>query len=137
MSSRYNKDVVEDEAIKSVETGRITEILGVFIMDRATEIAYAVFRLPDPRAPLIQALIDNSVMRVCEEFIERYEEGKCAANLIIGMIYSSMYNTMKATRWKDDYGQNTKQFVGVVTEDGELKRVLIKSSYDENISKGL
>lgn len=72
-------------------------------------------------------------MRVCEKFMHYYEEDKSAANLIITMIYSTMYNKITGLKWKDVYGQKNKGYIYVV-EDGNRLRKLIKYTKDDNLS---
>lgn len=82
---------------------------------------------------LRQGLVDDAVMRVCEKFMHYYEEDKSAANLIITMIYSTMYNKITGLKWKDVYGQKNKGYIYVV-EDGNRLRKLIKYTKDDNLS---
>lgn len=127
---RYDKQAVEREAILSVEKGRLTEPLGLFILQRATEIAGSAF-VTDGNNELKQALIDAAVMRTCEKFLHYYEQGKSAANLVISIIYSTMTNKIVSLNHSDVYGHNIKGYV-VCVEDGEkitrLQRY-IKDSY--------
>jgi len=127
---RYDKQAVEREAILSVEKGRLTEPLGLFILQRATEIAGSAF-VTDGNNELKQALIDAAVMRTCEKFLHYYEQGKSAANLVISIIYSTMTNKIVSLNHSDVYGHNIKGYV-VCIEDGEkitrLQRY-IKDSY--------
>ncbi len=127
---RYDKEAVEREAILSVEQGRLTEPLGLFILQRATEIAGSAF-VTDGNNELKQALIDAAVMRTCEKFLHYYERGKSAANLAISIIYSTMTNKIVSLNHSDVYGHNIKGYV-VCIEDGEkitrLQRY-IKDSY--------
>ena len=74
-------------------------------------------------------------MRCCEEFLDRYEEGRSAANLIISMIHSSMLNTVKALNHKDLYGELNKSFMTTVDIDGRLLSQLYQVTKDENISR--
>ena len=133
MSRRYDKELIELEAVESVKRGRISETIGQFIMDRAEEVSAGVFK-PSSRE-LHQALVDTAVMRCCEEFLDRYEEGKSAANLIISMVHSSMLNRMKATHWKDIYGELNKSPINVINIDGERKVELIQQQKDDTISR--
>jgi len=127
---RYDKQAVEREAILSVEKGRLTEPLGLFILQRSTEIAGSAF-VTDGNNELKQALIDAAVMRTCEKFLHYYEQGKSAANLVISIIYSTMTNKIVSLNHSDVYGHNIKGYV-VCIEDGEkitrLQRY-IKDSY--------
>ena len=127
---RYDKQAVEREAILSVEKGRLTEPLGLFILQRATEIAGSAF-VTDGNNELKQALVDAAVMRTCEKFLHYYEQGKSAANLVISIIYSTMTNKIVSLNHSDVYGHNIKGYV-VCIEDGEkitrLQRY-IKDSY--------
>jgi|TARA_R110000744_G_scaffold365639_1_gene474486 hypothetical protein len=133
MSRRYDKELIELEAVQSVASGRISETIGQFILDRAEEVSAGVFK---PQSyELHRVLVDAAVMRCCEEFLDRYEEGKSAANLIISMVHSSMLNRLKATHWKDIYGELNKSPIRVVTLDGEIKTELIQQQRDENISR--
>mgnify|MGYP003631198135 CR=1 FL=1 len=133
MSRRYDKELIELEAIESVKRGRISETLGRFILDRAEEVSAGIFK-PDTQE-IHQALVDTAVMRCCEEFLDRYVEGKSAANLIIGMVHSSMLNLLKASKWKDIYGELNKSPMNIVTENGEVKTELIQQQKDDTISR--
>ena len=127
---RYDKAAIEREAILSVKQGKITEPLGLFILQRATEVAGSAF-VTDGNKELKQALIDAAVMRTCEKFLHYYEQGKSAANLAISIIYSTMTNKIVSLNHSDVYGHNIKGYV-VCIEDGEkitrLQRY-IKDSY--------
>lgn len=127
---RYDKAAIESEAILSVQRGKLTEPLGLFILQRATEIAGSAF-VTDGNKELKQALIDAAVMRTCEKFLHYYQQGKSAANLIISIIYSTMTNKIVSLKHSDVYGHNIKGYV-VCVEDGEkitrLQRY-IKDSY--------
>ena len=129
---RYDKNEIEIEAIKSVQNGRITEKLGVFILQRAKEIIESEYN--PHHSEYRQALIDYAVMKVCEEFLERYKSGRCAANLIIGMIHSRSIDRVRATKWKDVYGENNRTYLSYIDGNGERKRSLVGSNKDENIS---
>ena len=133
MSRRYDKELIELEAVQSVASGRISETIGQFILDRAEEVSAGVFK---PQSyELHRVLVDAAVMRCCEEFLDRYEEGKSAANLIISMVHSSMLNRMKATHWKDIYGELNKSPINVITIDGERKVELIQQQRDDTVSR--
>ena len=127
---RYNKALIEKEAILSVQQGRITEPLGRFILQRAIEIAGSAF-VTDGNDVLNQALIDAAVMRTCEKFLHYYTEGKSAVNLIISIIYSTMTNKIVSLNHSDVYGHNIKGYV-VCIENGQkftrLKRY-VKDNY--------
>jgi hypothetical protein len=129
-NTRYDKAIIEAEAILSVQQGKITEPLGAFILQRAIEIAGSAF-VTDGNKELKQALIDSAVMRTCEKFLYYYEGGKSAANLIISIIYSTMTNKIVSLNHSDVYGHNIKGYI-VCVEDGEritrLKRY-VKDSY--------
>lgn len=133
MSRRYDKELIEEEALASIENGRMSDIIGQFIMDRAEEISSGVFK-PDSQA-VHGVLVDNAIMRCCEEFLGRYEEGRSAANLIISMIHSSMLNTVKALNHKDLYGELNKSFMTTVDIEGRLSSNLYQCIKDENISR--
>ena len=133
MSRRYDKELIELEAVESVKRGRISETIGQFIMDRAEEVSAGVFKPGSQQ--LHQTLVDTAVMRCCEEFLDRYEEGKSAANLIISMVHSSMLNRMKATNWKDIYGELNKSPINVITIDGERRVELIQQQRDDTVSR--
>tara|TARA_R110000796_G_scaffold173951_1_gene290916 strand:- start:76 stop:477 length:402 start_codon:yes stop_codon:yes gene_type:complete len=132
---KYDKDIIEKEAILSVSQGSITNKLGKFILQRSLEIAGHSF-VTNGNAELKQALIDDAVMRVCEKFLSYYQEDKCAANLIISMIYSTMTNKIVSLNWRDIYGQKIKGIVMVV-ENGYSKRQLVRYLKDDYISKKL
>ena len=134
-STRYNKEVIEREAMLSVERGVISEPLGAFIYQRCIEIAGSAF-ITNGDKELKQSLIDEAVMRVCEKFLHYYKQGGSAANLIITMIYSTMTNTIVGLKWKDVYGQRIKGKV-VCIENGEKFTRLVKYVKDDNISEKL
>jgi len=134
-NTRYNKEVIEREAVLSKQQDRITEPLGAFIYQRALEISGSAFITNGDRE-LKQSLVDESVMRVCEKFLHYYKEGGSAANLIITMIYSTMTNKIVGLKWKDVYGQKIKGRV-VCIEDGEKFTRLVKYVKDDNISSKL
>jgi hypothetical protein len=75
-------------------------------------------------------------MRVCEKFLDYYVNDKCAANLVISMIYSTMTNKIISLNWRDVYGQKIKGHVTVV-EDGRIRSKLIKYVKDDYLSKKL
>ena len=139
-NSIYDKEMLQKEAVKSHKLGRLTEPLGDFILEISDFIARSHFQMDEHRQ-LKQQLIDSAVMRVCDEFLERFDPefdgGSSAATLIYSLVISEMRNRIKARGWKDEYGQNSKSWVGVVDEDGNRKRVLMQSVRDENISKHL
>jgi len=132
---RYDKEKIEEEAITSVRKGRITEPLGTFILQRSLEIAGSAF-VTNGDKELEQALIDAAVMRTCEKFLDYYEEGKSAANLIISIIYSTMTNRIVSLKWKDVYGTNIKGNV-LVIENGERVTKLIRYTKDDYLSEKL
>jgi len=132
---RYDKSQIEAEAITSVRIGRITEPLGTFILQRSLEIAGSAF-VTNGDKELEQALIDAAVMRTCEKFLDYYEEGKSAANLIISIIYSTMTNRIVSLKWKDVYGTNIKGNV-LVIENGEKLTKLIRYTKDDYLSEKL
>ena len=132
MKKKYDKALIEIEARKSIEQGMITNRLGQFILSRAKEIVNYSF-ITNGNKELRQGLVDDAVMRVCEKFMHYYEEDKSAANLIITMIYSTMYNKITGLKWKDVYGQKNKGYIYVV-EDGSRIRKLIKYTKDDNLS---
>jgi hypothetical protein len=133
---KYDKEEIEFEAILSKEKGRISEKLGKFTLDRANEIARSSFYTAG-NDELVQALVDEGVMRVMEKFLQYYEEDKSAANLIITMIYSGMFNRITSLKWSDVYGSNTKGFVTSVDDDGNISKSLVRYLKDDNISKNL
>ena len=134
-STRYNKEVIEREAMLSVERGVISEPLGAFIYQRCIEIAGSAF-ITNGDKELKQSLIDEAVMRVCEKFLHYYKQGGSAANLIITMIYSTMTNKIVGLKWKDVYGQRINGKV-VCIENGEKFTRLVKYVKDDNISEKL
>ena len=107
---RYDKSLIEREAILSVEQGSLTNELGIFILQRCKEIAASAF-VTDGNNELKQALIDAAVMRTCEKFLHYYTEGKSAANLVISIIYSTMTNKIVSLNHSDVYGQNIKGYL--------------------------
>ena len=129
-NTRYDKLLIEQEAIKSVQQERITEALGEFILQRAIEIAGSAF-VTASIDELQQALIDAAIMRTCEKFLHYYKPNKSAANLIISIIYSTMTNKIVSLNHSDVYGHNIKGYV-VCIENGEkftrLQRY-VKDSY--------
>ena len=133
---KYDKEEIEFEAILSKEKGCISEKLGKFTLDRANEIARSSFYTAG-NDELVQALVDEGVMRVMEKFLLYYEENKSAANLIITMIYSGMLNKITSLKWSDVYGNNTKGFVVSVDDEGNVSKSLIRYLKDDNISKNL
>ena len=133
---KYDKEEIEFEAILSKEKGCISEKLGKFTLDRANEIARSSFYTAG-NDELVQALVDEGVMRVMEKFLLYYEENKSAANLIITMIYSGMLNKITSLKWSDVYGNNTKGFVVSVDEEGNVSKSLVRYLKDDNISKNL
>ena len=132
---RYDKAIIEEEAIKSVINNKITEPLGAFIYQRAVEVSGSAF-ITNGDSDLKHALVDEAVMRVLEKFLYYYKEGGSAANLIITMIYSTMTNKIVGLKWKDKYGQKIKGRV-VCIENGEKITRLVKYIKDDNISKKL
>jgi hypothetical protein len=134
-SNKYNKDLIEHEAIKSVESGYITNELGKFILQRAEEISNFSF-ITNGNDELRQALIDEAIMRVCTKFFDYYTEGKSAANLIISMIYSTMTNKIVSLKWRDVYGERVKGNVCVL-EDGQRKIKLVRYVKDDFLSEKL
>lgn len=132
MNKRYDKEAVEKEALKSKEQGRITERLGLFIIERASEIVQSEY---NPHyGEYRQAIIDHSVMYVCEQFLQRYREGGSAANLIIGMIYSSSIDRVRATSWKDVYGEKNKSYGSVISDEGKRMFKLVQTKKDDHLS---
>lgn len=134
-NTRYDKALIEEEAVKSVINNRITEPLGAFIYQRAVEVSGSAF-ITNGDKELKQALVDEAVMRVCEKFLHYYKEGGSAANLIITMIYSTMTNKIVGLKWKDKYGHKIKGRV-VCIENGEKLTRLVRYVKDDNISKKL
>jgi hypothetical protein len=132
---RYNKEEIEIEALRSVESGRITEKLGKFILDRSGEIANSSFKSPENQE-LAQVLIDEGVMRCCEKFLHYYRPNESAANLVISMIFSAMYNKMTSLKWSDVYGQKISGKVRIV-EDGSIVMKYLRYTKDDNLSKDL
>lgn len=138
--SIYDKELLEIEAVSSSEKGRISEKLGEFILELSDFIARSHFKMDEHRE-LKQTLIDSAVLRVCEEFLNRFDPtfkgGSSAATLIYSLIISEMRNRMKAREWKDEYGENCKSFVIMVDENGARKSVLVKTIKDDNISEAI
>ena len=135
MKKKYDKQIIEKEARISKEQGYLTNELGKFIVSRSREIASFSFST-NGNKELNQSLIDEAVMRVCEKFLRYYQEDKCAANLIISMIYSTMTNKIVSLKWRDVYGQRIKGHIFTV-EDGEKTKRLVKYLKDDYISKKL
>lgn len=133
--SKYDKALIEREAIISAKEGQITNELGRFILERSSEISNFSF-ITNGNEELRQSLIDEAVMRVCLKFLDYYQEGKSAANLIISMIYSTMTNKIVSLKWRDVYGEKRKGNVCVI-ENGERKIKLMRYTRDEYISQRL
>lgn len=132
---RYDKSLIEREAILSVEQGSLTNELGIFILQRCKEIASSAF-VTDGNNELKQALIDAAVMRTCEKFLHYYTEGKSAANLVISIIYSTMTNKIVSLNHSDVYGQNIKGYLTLI-EDGESVIKLMRYIKDDYLSEKL
>tara|TARA_R100000951_G_C2617131_1_gene173170 strand:+ start:770 stop:1174 length:405 start_codon:yes stop_codon:yes gene_type:complete len=132
---RYDKSLIEREAILSVEQGSLTNQLGIFILQRCKEIASSAF-VTDGNNELKQALIDAAVMRTCEKFLHYYTEGKSAANLVISIIYSTMTNKIVSLNHSDVYGQNIKGYLTLI-EDGESVTKLMRYIKDDYLSEKL
>ncbi len=135
MKKKYDKEQIEKEAFISAKQGRITEALGRFILIRSEEIVNHSF-ITNGNKELRQALIDDAVMRVCDKFLYYYLKDRSAANLIITMIYSTMYNKIKGLRWKDVYGQRIKGNIYTV-EDGVKVKKLVRYTKDDYLSEKL
>jgi hypothetical protein len=132
---RYDKSLIEREAIISVQQGSLTNELGIFILQRSKEIAASAF-VTDGNNELKQALIDAAVMRTCEKFLHYYTEGKSAANLVISIIYSTMTNKIVSLNHSDVYGQNIKGYLTYI-EDGESVTKLMRYIKDDYLSEKL
>lgn len=132
---RYDKSLIEREAILSVKQGSLTNDLGIFILQRCKEIAASAF-VTDGNNELKQALIDAAVMRTCEKFLHYYTEGKSAANLVISIIYSTMTNKIVSLNHSDVYGQNIKGYLTYI-EDGEAVTKLMRYIKDDYLSEKL
>jgi len=132
---RYDKSLIEREAILSVKQGSLTNDLGIFILQRCKEIAASAF-VTDGNNELKQALIDAAVMRTCEKFLHYYTEGKSAANLVISIIYSTMTNKIVSLNHSDVYGQNIKGYLTYI-EDGESVTKLMRYIKDDYLSEKL
>ena len=132
---RYDKSLIEREAIISVQQGSLTNELGIFILQRCKEIAASAF-VTDGNYELKQALIDAAVMRTCEKFLHYYTEGKSAANLVISIIYSTMTNKIVSLNHSDVYGQNIKGYLTYI-EDGESVTKLMRYIKDDYLSEKL
>jgi len=130
---RYDKDAVEVQCRLSKENNRITEPLGVFILERCDEIARSYFVTNNDRE-LAQALVDEAVMRICDKFLVYYDEGKSGANLIISMAMSTMINKIKSLSWSDVYGEKRKSFI-YIFDDGQWSKRLLKVTRDDNLSQ--
>ena len=132
---RYNKELIEKEAVLSVENGIITNELGKFILQRCVEIAGSAF-VTAGNEELKQALIDAAVMRTCEKFLHYYKPNKSAANLIISIIYSTMTNKIVSLNHSDVYGHNIKGYLTYI-EDGEPVTKLKRYTKDDYLSEKL
>jgi len=132
---RYDKSLIEREAILSVKQGSLTNNLGIFILQRCNEIAASAF-VTDGNNELKQALIDAAVMRTCEKFLHYYTEGKSAANLVISIIYSTMTNKIVSLNHSDLYGHNIKGYLTYI-EDGESVTKLMRYIKDDYLSEKL
>jgi hypothetical protein len=132
---RYDKSLIEREAIISVQQGSLTNDLGIFILQRCKEIAASAF-VTDGNNELKQALIDAAVMRTCEKFLHYYTEGKSAANLVISIIYSTMTNKIVSLNHSDVYGQNIKGYLTYI-EDGESVTKLMRYIKDDYLIEKL
>lgn len=132
---RYDKAIIEQEAIRSVQQGRITEELGKFILQRSIEVAGSAF-VTDGNEELQQALIDAAVMRTCEKFLYYYIKNKSAANLVISIIYSTMTNKIVSLNHSDVYGHNIKGYLTYI-EDGESVTKLKRYIKDDYLSEKL
>jgi len=132
---RYDKNLIEREALASVKQGYITNELGKFILQRSIEIAGSAF-ITSGSKELNQALIDSAVLRTCEKFLHYYTEGKSAANLIISIIYSTMTNKIVSLNHSDIYGHNIKGYLTYI-EDGESVTKLKRYIKDDYLSEKL
>ena len=132
---KYNKTEIENEALISVDQGRMTNVLGKFVLDRAEDISHSAF-VTNGNSELRQSLVDEAVMRVCDKFLDYYKPNGSAANLIISMIYSTMTNKIVSLKWRDVYGSRIKGNV-MVYEDGEIKKKLIRYVKDDYNSQKL
>ena len=132
---RYDKAIIEREAIRSAQEGRITEELGKFILQRSIEVAGSAF-VTDGNEELKQSLIDAAVMRTCEKFLYYYIKNKSAANLIISIIYSTMTNKIVSLNHSDVYGQNIKGYLTYI-EEGESVTKLKRYVKDDYLSEKL
>tara|TARA_R100000951_G_scaffold116065_1_gene126392 strand:+ start:715 stop:1119 length:405 start_codon:yes stop_codon:yes gene_type:complete len=132
---RYDKALIEKEAIASKHQGCITNDLGKFILQRSIEVAGSAF-VTDGNEELKQALIDAAVMRTCEKFLYYYTEGKSAANLVISIIYSTMTNKIVSLNHSDVYGQNIKGYLTFI-EDGKAVTKLKRYIKDDYLSEKL
>jgi len=132
---RYDKALIEREAILSVQQGKITNELGKFILQRSIEVASSAF-VTSGNKELKQALIDAAVMRTCEKFLHYYQSGKSAANLVISIIYSTMTNKIVSLNHSDVYGQNIKGYLTYI-EDGEAVTKLKRYVKDDYLSEKL
>ncbi len=132
---RYDKALIEREAILSAKNGKITNELGKFILQRSIEVASSAF-VTSGNKELKQALIDAAVMRTCEKFLHYYQSGKSAANLVISIIYSTMTNKIVSLNHSDVYGQNIKGYLTYI-EDGEAVTKLMRYIKDDYLSEKL
>jgi len=132
---RYDKALIEREAILSAKNGKITNELGKFILQRSIEVASSAF-VTSGNKELKQALIDAAVMRTCEKFLHYYQSGKSAANLVISIIYSTMTNKIVSLNHSDVYGQNIKGYLTFI-EDGKAVTKLKRYIKDDYLSEKL
>jgi hypothetical protein len=107
LKKKYDKELIEKESTLSAKQGKITDVLGRFILARAKEISYYSF-ITNGNEELRQSLVDEAVMRVCEKFLYYYTPGKSAANLIISIIYSTMNNKIVSLKWKNIYNRRRR-----------------------------
>ena len=132
---RYDKALIEKEAIRSEKEGKLSEELGRFILQRSIEVAGSAF-VTEGNEELKQSLIDAAVMRTCEKFLHYYKRGKSAANLIISIIYSTMTNKIVSLNHSDVYGQNIKGYITYI-EEGESVTKLKRYVKDDYLSEKL
>jgi hypothetical protein len=132
---RYDKALIEKEAIRSAKEGKLSEELGRFILQRSIEVAGSAF-VTEGNEELKQSLIDAAVMRTCEKFLHYYKWGKSAANLIISIIYSTMTNKIVSLNHSDVYGQNIKGYLTYI-EEGESVTKLKRYVKDDYLSEKL
>lgn len=124
---KFDKAHINKEAAKSLEQGYFTEELGKFLI----EVTNSRIRgnWPTLMENWLSGMIDAAIMRVLEEFLDRYDPEKGdASTLIISLVTSAALNKLKSYNWKDELGENNKTFVQYLDEDGNIKEMLVQAT---------